>query len=255
MPSQLDELIAVTHGRIDAWRAEARTIADQARDAEERGSVEADQLVFIEELARAIFQEVDNLERFRTSIRSLNENATISLAQLGDGLRLVLLEITELGNRMYRIPPVSGGSLPEWILRAEALPLPPLAAALTDALSPFLAEGSVTQSETSVQSLTEFASSSNGDRWFYGTVDEQTGQAFVEHRANAPSGGAITRTAVTTFLERGPEGPEHEALRQLIAGPHRHGINERPRRPTLHLRPDTKTLRRHGQRAEHYDRS
>ena len=79
--------------------------------------------------------------------------------------------------------------------------------------------------------LSEFASSANGDRWYYGK-DEATGQDFVEHCANLPSGGAVTRTDVAAFLERGPIGPEHEALRRLLDLPLE---VKPPSRPTLHL--------------------
>jgi hypothetical protein len=78
----------------------------------------------------------------------------------------------------------------------------------------------------------EFAASSNGGRWFYGR-DEDTGEYFVEHRANVPSGGAVTRTEVAAFLNRGPIGPEHEALRLLIASAE--ARTEGPERSTLDL--------------------
>src|SRR5437879_5923652 len=39
--------------------------------------------------------------------------------------------------------------------------------------------------------LREFATSSNGDRWLIAR-DEETGSAFVVHKANRPSGGAVT---------------------------------------------------------------
>lgn len=63
----------------------------------------------------------------------------------------------------------------------------------------------------------EFATSSNGDRWLLGR-DDQTGEPYVEHRANPPSGGAITRMAVGAFLGQGANAPEHQALVKLIGG-------------------------------------
>ncbi len=65
------------------------------------------------------------------------------------------------------------------------------------------------------QGLREFASSSNGDRWFLGR-DEATGIAHVVHRANQPSGGAITHTELGVFLNRGPSAPEMLGLLRLI---------------------------------------
>jgi hypothetical protein len=67
-----------------------------------------------------------------------------------------------------------------------------------------------------MNNLTEFASSSNGDRWFLGT-NELTQQAFVLHRGNPSSGGHETRTPVQQFLNTRPFGPEREALLALIA--------------------------------------
>ena len=63
--------------------------------------------------------------------------------------------------------------------------------------------------------LREFASSSNGDRWFLGR-DEVSGGAYVVHKANLPSGGAVTRIDLGTFLNRGPIAPEHQSLLSLI---------------------------------------
>ena len=63
--------------------------------------------------------------------------------------------------------------------------------------------------------LREFATSSNGDRWYFGRSDE-TMRAFVVHKANLPSGGAVTHIEIGPFLNRGPIAPEHEALLRLI---------------------------------------
>jgi hypothetical protein len=57
--------------------------------------------------------------------------------------------------------------------------------------------------------------SSNGDRWFL--VQSPDGQPLeVEHRANAASGGTITRLPLASFLHAGNQGPEHQALRDLL---------------------------------------
>ena len=46
--------------------------------------------------------------------------------------------------------------------------------------------------------LREFAASSNGDRWFLGQ-EEETGLAYVVHKANEPSGGALTSIDLGAF--------------------------------------------------------
>ena len=65
--------------------------------------------------------------------------------------------------------------------------------------------------------LREFASSANGDRWFLGR-DEASGVAHVVHKANVPSGGAVTHIELGAFLNRGPSAPEMLGLLKLIGG-------------------------------------
>ncbi|MGI3902271.1 MAG: hypothetical protein ACRYGP_30000 [Janthinobacterium lividum] len=63
--------------------------------------------------------------------------------------------------------------------------------------------------------LREFASSSNGDRWFLGR-DETTGIAHVVHQANQPSGGTVSHIELGAFLSCGPSAPEMLGLLKLI---------------------------------------
>jgi hypothetical protein len=66
-----------------------------------------------------------------------------------------------------------------------------------------------------MENLQQFASSSNGDRWYLGT-DEATRRTFVLHRANDSSGGHETRTDVQAFLNAGSMSPERQALITLL---------------------------------------
>lgn len=75
--------------------------------------------------------------------------------------------------------------------------------------------GGAFRETASAEKLREFASSSNGDRWFLGR-DEATGIAHVVHRANEPSGGAVTGIELGAFLSRGSSSPEKLGLLQLI---------------------------------------
>ena len=68
---------------------------------------------------------------------------------------------------------------------------------------------------SSPERLREFASSSNGDRWFLGR-DEVSGVAHVVHKAHPPSGGVVTHIELGAFLNRGPSAPEILGLLQLI---------------------------------------
>ena len=67
----------------------------------------------------------------------------------------------------------------------------------------------------SPERLREFDSSSNGDRWYLGR-DEASGIAHVVHKANLPSGGAVTHIELSAFLNRGQSAPEILGLLQLI---------------------------------------
>ena len=57
--------------------------------------------------------------------------------------------------------------------------------------------------------------SSNGDKWFL--CRERSGSVVVSHEPNAESGGETSQVDVAEFLAKGNCGPEHDALRQLIA--------------------------------------
>jgi len=62
----------------------------------------------------------------------------------------------------------------------------------------------------------EFATSSNGDRWFLDR-NEERGELSVVHRGNEPSGGHETRTSVQAFLNHAPGSPECCALVALLS--------------------------------------
>jgi hypothetical protein len=61
----------------------------------------------------------------------------------------------------------------------------------------------------------ELYSSPHGDRWFLGR-DVATGEVFVRHEPNAPSGGRPSHIEIGAFLSRGARNPEHQALLRLI---------------------------------------
>jgi hypothetical protein len=61
----------------------------------------------------------------------------------------------------------------------------------------------------------EIYQSANGDRWYL-VCDHETGQVYVKHQANIPSGGQTTHIEIGAFLSRGGKSPEHVALLRLI---------------------------------------
>ena len=60
----------------------------------------------------------------------------------------------------------------------------------------------------------ELYSSPNGDRWFL-SREPATGNVFIRHQANTPSGGHLTDIEIGSFLSGG-RNPEHQALLHLI---------------------------------------
>ncbi|MCA1458433.1 hypothetical protein I6F35_35600 [Bradyrhizobium sp. BRP22] len=62
----------------------------------------------------------------------------------------------------------------------------------------------------------ELYRSPNGDAWFLGR-EPTTGNAFIIHQPNAPSGGRLSHIELGEFLRSGVNGPEHQALLRLIA--------------------------------------
>ncbi len=57
--------------------------------------------------------------------------------------------------------------------------------------------------------------SPNGDDWTL--ENEGSGETVVVHRANIPSGGAVTHIAIFDLLERNSGSPEAEAVRRALA--------------------------------------
>jgi hypothetical protein len=57
--------------------------------------------------------------------------------------------------------------------------------------------------------------SSNGDRWSL-TRNPATGARAVMHCPNPHSGGRTCYISIEKFLAEGANGPEHQALRQLL---------------------------------------
>ena len=61
----------------------------------------------------------------------------------------------------------------------------------------------------------ELYSSPNGDKWFL-VCDRASGNIFIRHEPNVPSGGRMTEIDIGAFLSRGERNPEHQALLRLI---------------------------------------
>ena len=60
-----------------------------------------------------------------------------------------------------------------------------------------------------------YRSAPNGDRWLLAR-DPDTGQVFVRHEPNLPSGGQVTDIEIGGFLVAPGSGPEKQELLRLI---------------------------------------
>jgi hypothetical protein len=69
--------------------------------------------------------------------------------------------------------------------------------------------------KTALGEQRELHRSANGDRWLL-KRDPATGNVFVRHETNLPSGGKRTDIDIGEFLSEGQRNPEHHALLRLI---------------------------------------
>jgi hypothetical protein len=60
-----------------------------------------------------------------------------------------------------------------------------------------------------------YRSAPNGDRWLL-AHDANTGEVFVRHEPNRPSGGAVADIDIGAFLIAPGSGPEKQELLRLI---------------------------------------
>jgi hypothetical protein len=75
--------------------------------------------------------------------------------------------------------------------------------------------GIIWQLESPVTERRELYRSPNGDTWFLGR-EPTSGNAFIIHQPNAPSGGRLSHIEVGEFLRAHVKGPQHQALLRLI---------------------------------------
>jgi hypothetical protein len=95
------------------WRAEAdrlRTIADAALDSRH---VEEEALVNVEQSAGMLYAEIETFDALLRDVASKSPAAASELATVDDALRLLLLDVTELGTRLYSIRSMNTPALPD----------------------------------------------------------------------------------------------------------------------------------------------
>ncbi len=97
--TEIADRLHLTASRIAQWKLDAqrlRTILD-----ERPGQLEALVLLDVEETSGAIYREIAAFDALLVDIDRKSHAAAGQIAEVGDALRLVLLQITELGTEMY----------------------------------------------------------------------------------------------------------------------------------------------------------
>jgi hypothetical protein len=93
------------------WRAEAdrlKTIADAALESRH---VEEEALVNVEHSAGMLYAEIEEFDALLRDVANTSPAAASELATVDDALRLLLLDVTELGTRLYSIRSMTTAAL------------------------------------------------------------------------------------------------------------------------------------------------
>lgn len=85
---------------IERWQAEAANLKQMAA-ASRAAPVDEAQLTALEETAGAIYRDINGFNDAVAEVAAKSPAAAAELAPVSDAIRLVLLEITELGVRLY----------------------------------------------------------------------------------------------------------------------------------------------------------
>ena len=101
--AELGELLAATPSNLSAWRDQAHQLALLLVAAPIDGRVSDDLHVSIERTCTAIYDEIETCSAAIKAVAETSADAAADLAPLNSALRLVLMEITELGTEFYAI--------------------------------------------------------------------------------------------------------------------------------------------------------
>lgn len=85
---------------IEKWRAEAARLKQLAAASRE-DLVDEAQLTELEETAGSIYQDINAFNETVAEVATKSPAAAAELAPVSDAIRLVLLDVTELGVRLY----------------------------------------------------------------------------------------------------------------------------------------------------------
>lgn len=102
-PSELADRLHPFAEKIERWREDAVILRGLVANAAAANAVDPDVLLRVEEVSGAIYQAIADFDALVAQIGKDSAGAAGELAVVGDALRLVLMEITELGTQMYSV--------------------------------------------------------------------------------------------------------------------------------------------------------
>ena len=103
---------------IERWKAEAAQLRTQAESASTSNPADTESLVHLESTASDIYDEISSFKQTVNEVAALSPEAAGELASVGEALHLLLLDITELGIKMYST------RSPEVVEQPELAPAP-----------------------------------------------------------------------------------------------------------------------------------
>lgn len=110
---EIAERLSLFAVHIQQWRDEAARLTLRVAQSRQLPPVEAE-LMELEETANAIYRDITAFQATVDEVAARSPAAASELQTVSDALRLVLLEITELGVRLYSvhsgIPHTAAGS-------------------------------------------------------------------------------------------------------------------------------------------------
>lgn len=101
--TELSERLKPFAGRVAVWRQRALEINALAENVVASKSVDPEVLVELEQAGTDIRAEIAAFDKLVSAVGAISPASAAQLGSIGDSLRLVLLEITELGTRMYAV--------------------------------------------------------------------------------------------------------------------------------------------------------
>ncbi len=98
---------------LAGWRQAVASLRTRVQEAVDAKSIDAETLTMTERSADEIYAAIDRFDVLKAEVAEASPRAAEQLAEVGDALRLVLLEMTELTTRLYSVHSMVPANTPE----------------------------------------------------------------------------------------------------------------------------------------------